>query len=350
MKVLVLGAGRCGTLIAETLAASGSYEVTLADINENAAARDLAGVPFVRCDGSRREEVDRLLPAFDAVVAATPSHVCRFVAAAASAAGVAYLDLVDLPEISAAHATGTMIPACGFSPGLVNNLAVRLAAGVAGPFDMTVRVGALPLRATNRLGYGLTWNIDDLIEEYTNHGAAIRGGKPASIAPLQEHEALVLDGMNYEAFTTGAATASLAAYLQGRAENFTLKTIRYAGHLDLIGFLLDDLGLARRKDLLKTVLQNGLPEVTQDELVLFITVRSGEMGWRKEVSDFRRITHGLSSAGRNVGALQRTSAGHVCAMLDLLRIGDIQSGGLVRHDDVPTDVLLRNRFVAELGL
>ena len=350
MNILVLGAGRCGTVIAETLAASGSYQVTLADINEDGGRDAPAGVSFVRCDGSRRQEVDRLLPGFDAVVAATPSRVCPIVAEAARAAGTAYLDLVDLPEISAAGAASTMIPACGFSPGVVNNLAVRLAAGLAGPLDITVRVGALPLRPTNRLGYGLTWNIDDLIEEYTNDGAAIRRGKPVSIAPLQEHETLALDGMNCEAFTTGAATANLAAFLQGRAENFTLKTIRYAGHLDLIRFLLQDLGLARRKDLLKTVLQNGLPEVTQDVLVLFITVRSGEMGRRKEVSDFRRITHGLSKAGRNVGALQRTSAAHVCAMLDLLRTGDIPSGRLVRHEDVPTGVMLRNRFMAELGL
>ena len=47
MRVLVIGAGRCGTAIAAMLAASGDYAITLADSDENAEAR-AGGLPFRR--------------------------------------------------------------------------------------------------------------------------------------------------------------------------------------------------------------------------------------------------------------------------------------------------------------
>ena len=352
MRILVIGAGRCGIAIAEMLAASGDYKVTLADVTEEARDRAAScNLPFVMVDGTRRREIDRLMPGFDAVIAAVPSSVCPFVAAAAETSGIAYLDLVDIPEIVASgRLTGpAAIPSCGFSPGLVNDIAAGFAARIARPFDMTVRVGAVPIYPTNRLGYGLTWNVDDLIEEYTSPGDAIRGGRPIKVAPLQELEDLILDGARYEAFTTGAAASSLAAMLAGHAENFVFKTIRYSGHLELMRFLLDDLGLARRRDQLKMLLQNGLPEVSQDVLLLFTTVRNVRDGLRAEESDFRRVRHGRLPSGRVISALLRASAAHLCAMLDLLRTGEIAPTGIIRHETIPLKTIIGNRFVADLG-
>lgn len=352
MRILVVGAGRCGVAIAEMLAASGDYEVTLADIAEEASDRATSiNLPFVQIDGTRQREMDRVLPGFDAVVAAAPSPVCLFVAAAAETAGIAYLDLADVPEIVASgRLTGPpAIPSCGFSPGLVNDIAAGLSARIPGPFDMTVRAGALPLYPTNRLGYGLSWNVGDLIEEYTSPSDAIRNGRPIRVAPLQEHEVLMLDGARYEAFTTGAAASSLTAMLMGRAENFVFKTIRYPGHLELMRFLIDDLGLGGRRDLLRMLLQNGLSEINQDVLLLFITVRSVRDGLRAEESDFHRIRHGRLPSGRAIGALPRASAAHLCAMLDLLRTGEIAPTGIIRHETIPLKAIVGNRFVADLG-
>ena len=353
MRILVIGAGRCGIAIAEMLSASGDYEVTLADSADEARSRAAtSNLPFVFVDGTRQREVERMLPGFDAVVAAVPSSVCPFIAAAAVACGVAYLDLADIPEIAAdGRRTGApAIPSCGFSPGLVNDIASDLSSRMAGPFDMTVRAGALPIYPTNRLGYGLSWNVDDLIEEYSSPGDAIRGGQPIKIAPLEGLENLVLDGARYEAFTTGAAASSLPAMLMGRAENFVFKTIRYPGHLELIRFLLEDLGLRSRQDHLRTLLQNGLPEISQDVLLLFITVRSARDGRQTEQSDCRRISYGRLSGGRIVSALPRASAAHLCTMLDLLRSGAISGAGIIRHEAVPLASIAGNRFLAGLGL
>lgn len=350
-RVLVLGAGRVGTALAMTLGDTPDFSVTLADPTEPARERAGAlGLPLLDCNPADGAALERLMARHDAVVAALPASACRAVAAAAARAGVHYLDLnEDSPvavEIAgiAEGARRSFVPQCGISPGLVSGITLALIEEVATPRDVQIRVGILPRHSTNRLGYGLTWDVNALIAEYTNPSAALMDGRPVTLPPLSGREMLRIDGSTFEAFVSGSVPASLCRRLAGRVETLVSKTIRYEGHLDHVTFLLDDLNLRRRPDLLRSLLLNALPEVEDDQLIVFVSARGARNGLATERNWLRRIT-AVERNGTVISALRRTAAAHVAAVLDLLREGALPASGLVAQEDIAPGALRANRFL-----
>ena len=106
-KVLVLGAGKIGTLISGLLGESGSYEVHLGDVNEGAAAAVVAahalpGLHAHQVDAADPAALDRHLRAHrvDAVISSLPYYCNIAVAEAARRAGIHYFDLTEDVEVT----------------------------------------------------------------------------------------------------------------------------------------------------------------------------------------------------------------------------------------------------------
>jgi saccharopine dehydrogenase-like NADP-dependent oxidoreductase len=354
MKVLVVGAGNVGLRLGELLQGSGDFDVTMADCVEEALSPAAAlGLEGVVLDAARSEELTRIAAAHDVVVAAVPDWLVHRVAGAALDAGVHYIDFSSRSEqlealrdkVSAGRA---FMPACGVSPGLVDLFAADLVSAFDEDIDLVVRVGALPQERTNRLGYGLIWNLDGLFAEYTKPCLAIRDGRPTSLPPLSDREDLILDGVAYEAFSTAdgfGGAGDLAGSFQGRVRNLTFRTIRYPGHLDYMKLLLDDLGLRERKDLWMTLLQNGLPAIDRDMLLIHISAQGMRDGRYLERSELYRIRDGQRGDGADRGgALSLGSAAHAAACIDTLRAGAIPpaNGPIGNPDGSPVS---QNRFL-----
>lgn len=350
-RVVILGGGRIGSALALMLRGHSGFQVTLVDPTEPAREKARAlKLPFLDLDPSDKTRLDRLLRENDAVVAALPAHACPPIAAAARRAGIHYLDLNE-DSASAAEvavlgkdAERSFVPQCGISPGLISTVTLDLMAKVASPRDIQIRVGILPRYSTNRLGYGLTWDVNALIAEYTNPSTALMDGRPVSLPPLSDRETLRIDGCTYEAFVSGSVPASLCRRLEGRVDTLVSKTIRYPGHLEHINFLLDDLRLRRRPDLLRNLLLNALPEIEDDQLLIFVSVRGVRDGRGTEKNWLRRILP-HNEGGHSLSAIRRTAASHVAAVLDLLRRGELPAKGLVTQEDIPPESLRSSPFL-----
>jgi saccharopine dehydrogenase-like NADP-dependent oxidoreductase len=354
MKVLIIGGGRIGLAVASLLASADGHEAEVADVTQEAldqAAR--RGFRTRHLDASRRKDCVEALAGFDIVVNAAPTRLAAAIVTAAIEAGVHYVDTAEdtapVSELAATAGHGKVIlPGCGLSPGLVANLAVELVDALEGPIDMVVRVGGLPVHPSNGFGYGLSWDVDGLIAEYTGLCEGIVEGKRVSTAPLQDYESFVLNGRPYEAFSTAGGLGSLCAALHHKVRNLSFRTIRYPGHLTLARFLFEDLGLKRRRDMLRTVLRFGVPEVVQDVVVIFISVRGFHQGVPAERSFVRKIYHEPMRSPFPVSALSHTSAAHLCTMIDLIEEGKIEAGGVARHEAVSLASVAQNRFMAPL--
>lgn len=346
-RVAIVGSGHVGIALARMLTDAGDYAVSLADCTEearNAAAR--RGLRACHVDAARADELARFIAGADVVVAAVPDRITHRVASAALAAGLHYLDFSESGEAMVelarrAPPDRAFLAGCGVSPGLVGDLARGLVGSFSGEIDLAVRVGALPSRRLNRLGYGLIWNLDGLIDEYTRPCEAIVDGKPARLAPLSGEETFEIEGTRYEAFRTAGGLGGLVESLGDKVRGLVFRTIRYPGHLDHMRFLLDDLGLARRRDLLRTVLANGLPPVEEDVVLIHLTARGLRDGQPAEASVAYRISMSDAPTLAGMSALALGSAGHAAALLDRLREGaadDLRSAG----------ELLANRFLAPI--
>jgi saccharopine dehydrogenase-like NADP-dependent oxidoreductase len=350
-KVAVVGAGKIGSTIASLL--TGAYEVLVIDQNAQALA-DLDAHPAPAIKAVPIDDPATLAAALQgcfAVINAAPYHLTTIVAQAAKIAGAHYLDLTEDVAASrvvrelAADAKTAFIPQCGLAPGFITIAAWDLAKHFDELHDVRLRVGALPRYPSNALNYNLTWSTDGVINEYCEPCEAIVNGRLREVPALEECEEFALDGVIYEAFNTSGGLGTLCQTLEGKVRNLNYRTIRYPGHAAIMKALLNDLGLRNRRPLLKDILENAVPATLQDVVIVFVTV-SGLKDGRLMQETYVNKVFAQPVGGRMKSAIQITTAGAVCAVLDLLADGALPQSGFIRQEDIPLAQFLGNRFGA----
>ena len=350
-NVVIIGAGKIGATIAELLASSGDYRVTVAD-RSAAQLRALDERPAIETalvDIEDAEALDALLSGRFAALSAAPYHLTTRIAESAARAGVHYLDLTEdvasarrVQEL-AANARSAFIPQCGLAPGFVSIVANDLAKRFETLDSVRLRVGALPQYPSNALNYNLTWSTDGVINEYCEPCKAIVDGALVEVRPLEEREEFSLDGVIYEAFNTSGGLGSLCETLAGKVRTLNYRTIRYPGHAAIMKALLNDLRLKDRRDVLKDILENALPTTLQDVVIIFVTA-SGLKDGRLTQETYANKIYCRPVDGVMRSAIQVTTASAAAAVLDLLAAGKLPQKGFVRQEDMTLDAIVRNRF------
>jgi saccharopine dehydrogenase-like NADP-dependent oxidoreductase len=352
-RVLVLGAGKIGRMIARFLMDSGDYDVLVGDVSETALDRiaSLTGAKVRHVDATNPADLLSALEGRNSVLSALSFHHNPAVARAALASGASYFDLTEdvatsdavaeIAETAAEHQI--FMPQCGLAPGFISIVAYDLINWFDRVETVKMRVGALPQFPTGELKYNLTWSTDGLINEYCNPCEAIHGGRKIDMLPLEGLEHFSLDGVRYEAFNTSGGLGTLCDTLAGKVRELNYKTVRYVGHRDLMKMLLDELHMGEHRQQFKDILERSVPVTFQDVVVTFCTVT----GWRKgllvQKSDARKIYH--QKIGEELwSAIQITTAAGICAVLDLHVAGKLRPRGLAKQEDVTMEAFLGNRF------
>ncbi len=237
MRVLVMGCGNIGRYVAHTLAAS--HEVHTVDPRP------------VDCPNRIAEIGDPELKKFDVVVGVLPSGIAFREARRVLSVGVPMVDVAyyreDPMELAgiAESSNVAYVPDAGLAPGLSNMFAGMLVA--LGNIDVRIYVGGVPERPVGPLGYIPTWNVEDLLEEYTRDVRIIRGGKVEYVEPLTGLELVDTPFGTMEAFYTDGLRTMLTT-LGSKTRDMFEKTLRWPGHADKVRLLLE-LGLLRDNDL-----------------------------------------------------------------------------------------------------
>ncbi len=350
-NIVIVGAGKIGSMIAELLGGCGDYAVTVVDRSQQQLDRleTSATIRKIAADISAPGELERILTGQFAVLSAAPYHATRRIAEAAKAAGAHYLDLTEdvastrAVKQLAAGARTAFIPQCGLAPGFITIVASDLASRFDELHDVRMRVGALPEFPSNALNYNLTWSTDGVINEYCEPCEAIVNGQLRETQPLEELEEFSLDGVLYEAFNTSGGLGTLCDTLKGKVRNLNYRTIRYPGHAAIMKALLNDLRLRDRRELLKDILENAVPVTLQDVVIVFVTVSGMRAGQLMQETYANKI-YAAPMGGRTRSAIQITTAAGICAVLDLLAEGRLPQSGLIKQEEIPLDVFLANRF------
>jgi len=349
--IVVIGAGKIGSTIVRMLAASGDYRVTVADQSEAALAaidaHDAVTTAVVNITDAAA--LRSLLTGKFAVLSAAPYHLTVAIAEAAAATGVHYLDLTEdvastrAVKRIAANAKTAFIPQCGLAPGFISIVAHDLARRFDTLDTVRMRVGALPQYPANALNYNLTWSTDGVINEYIEPCEAIVEGRLSEVPALAEREEFSLDGVTYEAFNTSGGLGTLCESLAGRVRTLNYKTIRYPGHVAIMKALLNDLGLRHRREVLKDIFEHALPTTMQDVVIIFVTV-TGQQSDRLVQETYAHKVYSALVAGKLHSAIQITTAGSICAVLDMLADGSLAARGFVRQEDIALAAFLANRY------
>lgn len=352
--VLLLGAGKIGRMIASLLARTGDYRLRVGDASPAALARleQQVDVETMTVDADDPAALAAALEGMTAVISALSYRQNPAVARAALASGASYFDLTEdvattrvVREVARqANAGQVFVPQCGLAPGFISIAANDLAGWFDEPHSIQMRVGALPEFPTHALKYDLTWSTDGLINEYCNPCEAILEGKRLEVLPLEGLEGFSLDGVNYEAFNTSGGLGTLCDKFEPAGlRELTYKTIRYPGHRDLMKFLLEDLRLRERRDMLRQILEFAVPITFQDVVIVFCNVTGLRNGAHVKKSMALKLYPSVIE-GEVWSAIQVTTASAICALVDLWVHGKTPVTGFVRQEDICLGEFLANRF------
>ncbi len=352
-RVLLLGAGKIGRMIARFLVDSGDYSVKVGDAEPAALKRisDRVSVETVVIDASDEKQLTAAMQGYNSVISALSYSHNPAVARAALATGASYFDLTEdvattreVREISARAAKGQIfMPQCGLAPGFISIVANHLTHSFDQLDSVRMRVGALPQFPTGSLKYNLTWSTDGLINEYCNPCEAIHENQRIDVLALEGLEHFSLDGVRYEAFNTSGGLGTLCETLDGKVRQLNYKTIRYLGHQEHMLLLVNELRLSERREILKDILEKAVPITFQDVVVTFCTVTGMRKGQLVQITDARKIYH-ENIADENWSAIQITTAAGICAVLDMHAAGKLPQSGFVRQEEVDFDQFIANRF------
>ena len=366
MKVIVLGCGKIGSVMAKDFARTveGS-RVTAADISEERARRsasEIKGADWTTIDTTDHPALVETLRGFDLALGALPGDYGYKTLEASVEAGVDIVDISFTPEDplqlddAAKKAGVTMIPDCGVAPGLSNILVGHSASRLDKVRAVHIMVGGIPETPIPPLGYTITWSAEGLIDEYVRDVRIIENGRTVEVPALSGLEEIEFPGVGtLEAFYTDGLR-SLAQSLPN-VESMWEKTLRYPGHVEKVS-LLRELGFFGEESVTvggepvsprlvtARLLERSLwkPEVG-DLLAMNIEVRGEAEG--KEAGYRHRILDRFDPE-TGVSAMARTTAYTASIVAGMLAQGMIKDKGALPPERLGKDEKFVETLMAEL--
>lgn len=311
-KILVLGGGRQGRVIAEDL--SDKHSVTVADVRPIR----IDGITTVTADLSDAPTVTAMMREHDLAVGALPAQLGFAAAKCAIEAGVNYVDVAffaeDVGQLdAAARAKGiSIVPDAGLAPGL-SNLIVGRALAIADREEVHIMVGGVAVDKTKPYGYVISWSPADLLDEYIRPARIISEGKVTTVPALTGLEIVTIPGVGeMECFYTDG----LRTLLEMKVREGSEKTLRWPGHVAAIQPLMKNGTFIEE---LETKCKEG------DDLVVF----------RIQADD--QVVTMVDRAKDGMSAMARTTALTCAAFARWAAEGKVRDKGVVTPEKLGAD-------------
>jgi len=392
MKVLVVGGGRIGSVVAWDLVKDNEVEaVGIIDKRQDIPKRINSNKVIMHVlDITDREKTKRLMKEYDVGVIALPDRKGSY--KVVETAIEARLDSVDILEEyhrrpDAYEVEGLEVPngmtleeygewlhrkaidndvilldGLGFAPGLSN---ITLGEGIR-KMDKAEsaigRVGGIPAKEAAKkhpLKYMVTWAFKHVLREYMVKVKVIKNGEIVEINAMSDRENFRFTKFGKNVELECAITPGMPSFLYTRPwlSEFTEKTIRWPGHfegintlkecgmLNLIPVEFNGMKIAPRDFLLSVIDPKLNPlEGDTDVCVMWNTVTGTKDGQKMRIDyymwDEADTKNGISSMGRVTGFSAAIGA-------ILIGRGEIEKKGIVAPEDC-IEGELYEKFMNEL--
>jgi lysine 6-dehydrogenase len=364
-RVIVLGAGRVGSLIARDLKERAKLDVTVADVRPEALKRleMLFGLDGVLADLSTPACVKKLAGGFDLAVGAVPGFMGLATLRAVIDAGADCCDISFMPEDplpldkAAKRAGVTAVVDCGVAPGLSNMMVGRIASQMDAIEDLTIMVGGLPTVRDWPYEYKAGFSPIDVIEEYTRPARLVRGGRTVIEPALSGVEPVHFPGVGtLEAFNSDGLRTIIDTI---KARNMREMTLRYPGHAEKMRTLREtgffgltpiDVGGAKVRPIdLTTKLLFPMWEMKPGEADMTVmrvqadgTVGKSRVRHTYDLMDCYDPVAGATSMSRTTG--------FTCSIVSMLiASGRFKQTGVIPPEELGRDAKLFAKVLDELG-
>jgi len=235
---MVLGCGLVGELIAKDLKKDNSFQVTVADIDQEKIDKmyQESGIKGIKVDLSNSDEIKKSVVDQDIVVGAVPGFLGFNMLRSVIEAGKNITDISFMAEDTmslnklAIEKGVTAVVDMGVAPGMSHMLVGYADSLLDETESAIILVGGLPVTREWPYEYKISWSPKDVIEEYIRPARIIEGGKMVEKKALSEIELIDLPGIGtLEAFNTDGLRSLL--YTLDIPE-IKEKTLRYPGYAE----------------------------------------------------------------------------------------------------------------------
>lgn len=243
LKVIVLGAGLVGNVIARDFAENIDNDVSLVDLNQDTLDRITANynIHGICADLSNPNVIKEIVAEYDIVIGALPGFMGFQAVKAVIEAGKNIVDIsffeedpFELDELAKEKGVTAVIDA-GVAPGLSNIILGHVDSVLDKTQDFLCYVGGLPIIRDWPFEYKAPFSPIDVLEEYTRLARYVENSEIVVKQALSEPELLEFAGVGtLEAFNTDGLRTLL------RTMNIPFmkeKTLRYPGHIEKMKML-----------------------------------------------------------------------------------------------------------------
>ncbi len=367
VKIIVLGCGNIGSVIAEDMALSlRSAEIAMADVDlkraETAVKKvNLPNAKATQADASNPRQLTTKLREYDLVVGALPGSLGYRACKAAVNAGVDIVDVSYMPEDvmtlnkPALKADICVVPDCGMSPGLGNILIGHAVSRLDKVDYVHILNGGLPAKPVPPLGYVITWSVEDLIDMYMRKVTIVDKGKTVKVEAVSGLEELTFPHLGeVEAFYTDGLRTLLHTV---KAEEMWEKTLRYPGHIEKIK-LLKSLGFFDGKpvqveglsvsprNVTAQLLERKLKMPSMPDVVAMRIEVSGAKDGKKADCIFQMFDK--YDRKRKVTAMARTTAYTTSVVAQLVAKKNVEEKGVVPPERLGMNKRFFKKFMSAL--
>ncbi len=363
-RVLVLGAGRVGGLIATDLAADAGLAVTVADRRPEPLERlsATAGVATRVADLADAAALRSAIDEADLVVGAVPGALGFAVLRTVIEAAKPCVDISFLPEDplelhAAARRRGIpVVVDCGVAPGLSNLLAGREVAALDEAEEVEILVGGLPFRRVRPHEYRSVFSPADVIEEYTRPCRMRVGGRdvvrPAlsGIELVDFAEVGTLESFNTDGLRSLLKTLDVPTLREktlrwpGHAER--MRMLRETGFFDETPVRVGEIEIAPRRLTESLLFRAWARPADEEEFTLLRVTVDGRRAGRRERIVWTLFDRTDAATGHT--SMARTT-GFPCAIVArLLAAGAWSEPGVHPPERLGRDAGLTTRLLAEL--
>jgi saccharopine dehydrogenase-like NADP-dependent oxidoreductase len=363
-RVVVLGGGMVGSVLAKDLAQEPDIAVTVADIDQKALDRldPRTGITAIEADLGDLKKISLLAAKFDLVVGALPGFMGYQTLQAVLEAGRNYCDISFMPEdawdlTELAEVNGvTAVVDCGVAPGLSHMLVGYAAEKLEAVDRVAIYVGGLPEVRTLPFQYKAPFSPADVIEEYVRPARLKKAGKMVLRPALSDPELLDFPEVGtLEAFLTDGLRSLIYTVA---SRTMVEKTMRWPGHRDLMmafrnaGFLseeeMDVNGVTVRPLDVTTRLLFPLWAFEEGEVDITVmrVIVEGERNGEDQTFQWDLFDRADPATG--FSSMARTTAFPAAIAARMLLKGEISEPGVVAPEQLGAREGVLERFLAEL--
>lgn len=368
VKIIVLGCGNIGSVVARDLAESlPSAQIVIADMNKSRAEEAVSkisrdNVSWIQVDASNHRELVNTLKKFDLTVGTLPGPMGFQACKAAIVAKVDIVDVSYMPEDvmaldkAALKAKVCVVPDCGMSPGLGNILVGHAISRLDRVERVHMLNGGLPEKPVPPLGYVITWSVKDLIDMYSRRATIVKEGKVTRVKAMSGLEEIMFPGVGkLEAFYTDGLRTLLHTVKD--AKDMWEKTLRYPGHSQKIK-LLKNLGFFDEKaieignvkvspqDLTARLLEKKLKISEVLDIVAMLVNVTGIKNGRNVMYTYQMLDRYDKRHG--VTAMARTTAYTTSVVAQLVAKKIVEEKGVIPPENLGMDDKLYKKLTSAM--